>query len=69
MHDQLRQLVAARLEDNWSPEQTAGWLKHTYPDGVLKELQAHLRSGRTIRRSPHATSKSDQRGSFVDAVS
>src|SRR5215831_6211459 len=31
-HDELRQLVAARLQDNWSPEQIAGWLKHTYPD-------------------------------------
>lgn len=38
--------------------------------GVLKkELQAHLRSGRAIRRSSHATSKGDQRGSIVDAVS
>ncbi len=89
-HDQLRQLVAARLEENWSPEQIAGWLKHTYPDdeayqvshetiyrslfvqarGVLKkDLQAHLRSGRAIRRSRHASSKGDQRGSIVDAIS
>ncbi len=89
-HDQLRQLVAARLEENWSPEQIAGWLKHTYPGeeayqvshetiyrslfvqarGVLKkDLQAHLRSGRAIRRSRHASSKGDQRGSIVDAVS
>ena len=87
---QLRQLVAARLEENWSPEQIAGWLKRTYPDdeayrvshetiyrslfvqarGVLKkELQAHLRSGRAIRRSRHATRKGDDRGSIVDAVS
>jgi IS30 family transposase len=89
-HEELRQLVAARLEENWSPEQIAGWLRHTYPDdeayrvshetiyrslfvqarGVLKkELQAHLRSGRAIRRSRHATSKEDQRGSIVDAIS
>jgi len=89
-HDRLRQLVAARLEENWSPEQIAGWLKHTYPDdeayqvshetiyrslfvqarGVLKkDLQAHLRSGRAIRRSRHASSKGDQRGSIVDAIS
>jgi IS30 family transposase len=89
-HDQLRQLVAARLEENWSPEQIAGWLKHTYPGdeayqvshetiyrslfvqarGVLKkDLQAHLRSGRAIRRSRHASSKGDQRGSIVDAIS
>jgi IS30 family transposase len=89
-HEELRQLVAARLYENWSPEQIAGWLKHTYPDdeahrvshetiyrslfvqarGVLKkDLQAHLRSGRAIRRSRHASSKSDQRGSLVDAIS
>jgi IS30 family transposase len=90
VHDHLRQLVAAKLEANWSPEQIAGWLKRTYPDdeayrvshetiyrslfvqarGVLKkELQAHLRSGRAIRRSRHATGKGDGRGSIVDAVS
>ena len=89
-HDQLRQLVAARLYENWSPEQIAGWLKHTYPHdedcrvshetiyrslfvqarGVLKkDLQAHLRSGRAIRRSRHASSKSDQRGSLTDMIS
>src|SRR5258705_1466103 len=90
MHDELRQLVAARLEENWSPEQIAGWLKHPYPDdeahqvshetiyrslfvqarGVLKkDLQAHLRSGRAIRRSRHASGKSDQRGSLTDMIS
>ena len=89
-HEDLRQLVAARLYDNWSPEQIAGWLKHTYPGdeayqvshetiyrslfvqarGVLKkELQAHLRSGRAIRRSRHASSKGDGRGSLTDAIS
>jgi IS30 family transposase len=89
-HEELRQLVAARLSENWSPEQIAGWLKHTYPDdeayrvshetiyrslfvqarGVLKkDLQAHLRSGRAIRRSRHATGKGDQRGSLTDMIS
>jgi IS30 family transposase len=89
-HEELRQLVAARLRDNWSPEQIAGWLRHTYPDdeayrvshetiyrslfvqarGVLKkDLQAHLRSGRAIRRSRHASSKSDSRGSLTDMIS
>jgi IS30 family transposase len=89
-HDELRQLVAARLYENWSPEQIAGWLKHTYPGdedhqvshetiyrslfvqarGVLKkDLQAHLRSGRAIRRSRHASSKGDQRGSLTDMIS
>ena len=38
--------------------------------GVLKkELTAHLRSRRTIRRSKHASSKGDARGQIVDAVS
>ena len=90
MHEPLRLIVASKLEDNWSPEQIAGWLKRAYPHdeayrvshetiyrslfvqarGVLKkELQAHLRSGRAIRRSRHATGKGDQRGSIVDAVS
>ena len=89
-HEELRQLVAARLQDNWSPEQIAGWLRHTYPDdeahqvshetiyrslfvqarGVLKkDLQAHLRSGRAIRRSRHATGKGDSRGSITDMIS
>jgi IS30 family transposase len=89
-HESLRLIVASKLEDNWSPEQIAGWLKRAYPDdeayrvshetiyrslfvqarGVLKkELQAHLRSQRAIRRSRHATGKGDQRGKIVDAVS
>jgi IS30 family transposase len=38
--------------------------------GVLKkDLQEHLRSGRAIRRSRHASSKGDGRGGIVDAVS
>lgn len=45
-HDQLRQLVAAKLEENWSPEQIAGWLKRTYPDD-----EAHQVSHETIYRS------------------
>ena len=89
-HGELRRIVAGRLEDNWSPQQIAGWLKRAYPDdeayrvshetiyrslfvqarGVLKkELHAHLRSGRAIRRSRHAGGKADGRGSLVDAVS
>ena len=89
-YDELRQLVAARLSENWSPEQIAGWLKHTYPDdeahqvshetiyrslfvqarGVLKkDLQAHLRSGRAIRRSRHASSKGGGRGSLTGMIS
>ena len=45
-HEELRQLVAARRQDNWSPEQIAGWLRHTYPDE-----EAHQVSHETIYRS------------------
>src|SRR5205085_10563811 len=27
----LARIVTAKLEMQWSPEQIAGWLKHTYP--------------------------------------
>jgi IS30 family transposase len=38
--------------------------------GVLKkDLQAHLRSGRAIRRSRHASNKNDQRGQLADMIS
>ena len=28
----LARIVARKLQLEWSPEQIAGWLKHTYPD-------------------------------------
>jgi IS30 family transposase len=30
--DRLRELVAAKLEADWSPQQISGWLKSEYPD-------------------------------------
>jgi len=30
-HGRLRAIVARKLQQNWSPEQIAGWLKRTYP--------------------------------------
>jgi len=86
----LRELVAAKLALEWSPEQISGWLARTYPGehalqvstetiyrslfiqarGVLrKELTAHLRTRRTMRRSAHATRKGQGRGGITDAVS
>jgi IS30 family transposase len=86
----LRELVAAKLADDWSPQQISGWLARTYPGeealqvstetiyrslfvqarGVLrKELTAHLRTRRTMRRSKHATRKGQGRGGIVDGVS
>ncbi|WP_018608014.1 IS30 family transposase [Uliginosibacterium gangwonense] len=86
----LAHLVSDKLQSQWSPEQIAGWLKHTYPSnggyqvshetiyrslfiqarGALKkELLAHLRRTRVMRRSRHHTQKTDDHGRIVDAVS
>ncbi len=89
-NEALRQAVAEKLQQRWSPEQIAGWLKVIHHNdstmqishetiyrslfvqarGVLKkELSAHLRSRRTIRRAKCATAKGRGRGQIVDAVS
>jgi IS30 family transposase len=86
----LRELVAGKLAEEWSPEQISGWLARTYPGeqdlqvstetiyrslfvqarGVLrKELTAHLRTRRTMRRARQATRSGQGRGGIVDAVS
>lgn len=86
----LARIVAHRLKMLWSPEQIAGWLKHTYPNdlsryvshetiyrslfvqarGALKrELLAHLRRTRGMRRSRHYTQKTAIHGQIADAVS
>ncbi len=31
-NDGLRELVAEKLKDDWSPEQISGWLKREYPN-------------------------------------
>ena len=86
----LSSLVAAKLREDWSPEQIAGWLKLEFPHdetmrvshetiyltlfiqarGALKrELVAHLRRTRSIRR-PRAASRANRgQGQIVDAVS
>jgi len=89
-NDRLRDVVAKKLGEDWSPQQISGWLAKQYPDdeamnvsaetiyrtlfvqarGVLKkELLAHLRSGRTMRRSRRASTSGQQRGQIKDAVS
>lgn len=86
----LAQIVASKLQNQWSPEQIAGWLKRTYSTqkelqvsheaiyrtlfvqtrGALKkELLAHLRRTRGMRRSRHYTQKTGIHGRIVDAVS
>jgi IS30 family transposase len=83
LHLTLARRVADKLQQQWSPEQIAGWLKRTYPDdpscqvshetiyrtlfiqsrGALKkELLAHLRRTRAIRRSRHHTQKTADHG-------
>lgn len=84
------QLVAEKLQQKWSPQQIAGWLKRTYPNdtsyqvshetiyrslfiqarGALKkELLAHLRRTRAMRRSRHHTQKQDNHGRIRDTIS
>jgi IS30 family transposase len=86
----LRDVVAKKLKEDWSPQQISGWLAKQYPDdeamnvshesiyrtlfvqsrGVLKkELLAHLRSGRMMRRSRRASTSGQQRAQIKDAVS
>lgn len=90
LHPTLARQVANKLQQQWSPEQIAGWLKRTYPDdascqvshetiyrtlfiqsrGALKkELLAHLRRTRAIRRSRHHTQKTADHGRISDTVS
>jgi transposase, IS30 family len=90
MNDSLRDLVAGKLGEDWSPDQISGWLKRRYPDdeamrishetiyrtlfvqakGALKkELLAHLRSGRMMRKSRRASTAGQRRGQIKDAVS
>ena len=85
-----RDVVAARLAEDWSPEQIAAWLPVEYPNddtmrgsheticrslfiqagGVLeKELLAHLRSRRVMRRAKSSTRSGRGRGWITDAVS
>lgn len=78
----LASVVAGKLRLQWSPEQIAGWLKHTYPcdeshrslfiqarGALKKELLEHLRRTRGMRRSRHYTQKTAIHGKIVDAIS
>ena len=51
-HEELRQLVAARLHDNWSPEQIAGWLRHNYPDNEATSATRRARGSVVRTRTP-----------------
>jgi IS30 family transposase len=85
----LSRIVAVKLQEDWSPEQIAGWLKLEFPGdetmqvshetiyltlfiqarGALKrELLAHLRRSRSIRR-PRSASRNRGQGQIVAAIS
>ncbi len=89
-NDRLRDVVAKKLKEDWSPQQISGWLKRRCSDdgamrvshetiyrtlfvqtrGALKkELLAHLRSRRMMRRARCASTAGQQRGQIKDAVS
>jgi IS30 family transposase len=86
----LSGVVAAKLGEDWSPEQIAGWLKTRFPQdqtmqvshetiyltlfiqarGALKrELVAHLRRTRSLRRPRSAKRVNRGQGQIIDAVS
>jgi len=90
MNERLRDMVAQKLREDWSPEQISGWLSKHYPDdeamrvshetiyrtlfvqarGALKrELLAHLRSGRMMRKGRHTSTAGQQRGQIKEAIS
>ena len=90
MNKRLRDVVAEKLKEDWSPEQISGWLKRQYPldetmrvshetiyrtlfvqaRGALKrELLAHLRSGRMMRKGRHASTAGQRRGQIKEALS
>jgi IS30 family transposase len=90
MNERLRDVVARKLREDWSPEQISGWLKRQYPfdeamrishesiyrtlfvqaRGALKrELLAHLRSKRMMRKGRHASTAGQQRGQIKEALS
>ena len=86
----LANMVASKLQLQWSPEQISGWLKQLFSGykeyqvshetiycslyiqarGALKkELLAHLRRTRVMRRSRHYTQKTDNHGQIAGMVS
>jgi IS30 family transposase len=89
-HRVLAKLVAAKLQQQWSPVQIAGWLKQQSKGneerwvshetiyrslfiqarGALKkDLVAHLRRTRAMRRSRHHTQKTANHGQLTEMVS
>ncbi len=89
-NSRLRNVVAKKLKEDWSPQQISGWLKRRYPDGeamrvshetiyrtlfvqargaLKRELLAHLRSRRMMRKGRHASTRGQPRGQIKEAVS
>lgn len=89
-NERLRDMVAQKLREDWSPQQISGWIAKHYPNdeamhishetiyrtlfvqarGALRrELLSHLRSGRMMRKSRHASTSGQPRGQIKEAVS
>lgn len=64
-HRVLARLVAGKLQQQWSPEQIAGWLKRTYSANGDRQV-----SHETIymRRSRHHAQKTDNHGEISDML-
>jgi IS30 family transposase len=59
----LRQIVAARLQAKWSPEQIAGWLKLAFPDDETMRL-----SHETIYRSLYVQARGALKRELVEQL-
>jgi IS30 family transposase len=77
----LARCVANKLRAAWSPEQIAGWLKHTYPEDetyqvshetIYRSLFIQARGAlkkELLQHLRHHTQKTDNHGRILDAVS
>ena len=72
LYEPLRQAVTLKLERHWSPQQIAGWLKHTYPhleamqvshETIYKSLYVQARGALKKELQQYLRSKRQLRGS------
>ena len=52
LHQALARQVASKLQQQWSPQQVAGWLQRTYPDDMSRQV-----SHETIYRTLYIQSR------------
>ena len=61
LHDALRQVVVAKLQLEWSPQQIAGWLKRSYPHDEALQV-----SHETIYRSLYVQARGALKKELMD---